>query len=252
MKHFDHIVFDVDGTLADTEESVLSSLVQIVQEETSKTLPRHDLDFALGIPGKDALEKLGIYSQATLDRWCQVAASFKSTISVFPGLLKSSQHSPTTAAILASSPHVRATNTQKKLHPLASISILSTSSLSKTQPYINPHPLPCSNISGVRARIRQRRLRWRHRLRRTMRNFGRGQFCQSGMGITPRHPKRHLQPQNPQRPASLINQVTHALHPFRPNATRATTSSRSTWEGRGLSSPIFPQGAKSNVFFFRH
>lgn len=77
MKHFDHIVFDVDGTLADTEESVLSSLVQIVQEETSKTLPRHELDFALGIPGKDALEKLGIYSQATLDRWRQVAASFK-------------------------------------------------------------------------------------------------------------------------------------------------------------------------------
>lgn len=32
---------------------------------------------------------------------------------------------------------------------------------------------------------------------------------------------------------------------FRPNATRATTSSRSTWEGRELSSPIFPQGAKS-------
>lgn len=88
MKHFDHIVFDVDGTLADTEESVLSSLVQIVQEETGKTLPRHELDFALGIPGKDALEKLGIYSQATLDRWCQVAASFKSTISVFPGLLE--------------------------------------------------------------------------------------------------------------------------------------------------------------------
>lgn len=153
MKHFDHIVFDVDGTLADTEESVLSSLVQIVQEETSKTLPRHELDFALGIPGKDALEKLGIYSQATLDRWCQVAASFKSTISVFPGLLEVIANSPIAAANLASSPHVRATNTQKKLHPLVSISILSTSSLSKTQPNINPHPHPCSNISDVRARI---------------------------------------------------------------------------------------------------
>lgn len=153
MKHFDHIVFDVDGTLADTEESVLSSLVQIVQEETGKTLPRHELEFALGIPGKDALEKLGIYSQATLNRWCQVAASFKNTITCFQVCLKSSQHSPTTAANLASSPHVRATNTQTKLHPLASISILSTSSLSKTQPNINPHPLPCSNISGVRARI---------------------------------------------------------------------------------------------------
>ena len=56
MKHFDHIVFDVDGTLADTEESVLSSLAQIVQEETGKTLPRNELEFALGIPGKDALE----------------------------------------------------------------------------------------------------------------------------------------------------------------------------------------------------
>ena len=88
MKQFDHIVFDVDGTLADTEESVLSSLAQIVQEKTGKTLPQNDLEFALGIPGKDALEKLGIYSQATLDRWCHVAASFKSTISVFPGLLE--------------------------------------------------------------------------------------------------------------------------------------------------------------------
>ena len=37
MKYFDYIVFDVDGTLADTEESVLSSLGQIVQEETGKT-----------------------------------------------------------------------------------------------------------------------------------------------------------------------------------------------------------------------
>ncbi len=154
MKHFDHIVFDVDGTLADTEESVLSSLAQIVQEETGKTLPRNELEFALGIPGKNALEKLGIYSQATLDRWCQVAASFKRTPSAcFQVCLKSSQHSPIAAANLASSPHVRATNTQKKLHPLASISILSTSSLSKTQPNINPHPHPCSNISGVRARI---------------------------------------------------------------------------------------------------
>ena len=88
MKQFDHVVFDVDGTLADTEESVLSSLAQIVQEETGKTLPQNELEFALGIPGKDALEKLGIYSQATLDRWCHVAASFKSTISVFPGLLE--------------------------------------------------------------------------------------------------------------------------------------------------------------------
>ena len=54
-----------------------------------------------------------------------------------------------------------------------------------------------------------------------MRNFGRGQFCPSSMGITPRYPKRHLQPQNPQRPTNPNNQMTHASHPFSPNATRA-------------------------------
>ena len=43
MKQFDHVVFDVDGTLADTEESVLSSLAQIVQEKTGKTLPQNEL-----------------------------------------------------------------------------------------------------------------------------------------------------------------------------------------------------------------
>lgn len=153
MKYFDYIVFGVDGTLADTEESVLSSLGQIVQEETGKTLPRHELEFALGIPGKDALEKLGIYSQATLDRWCQVAASFKSTISVFPGLHEVIATLSDNGCKLASSPHVRATNTQTKLHPLASISFLNTSSLSKTQPSTSLRPHPCSNISDVRARI---------------------------------------------------------------------------------------------------
>lgn len=153
MKHFDHIVFDVDGTLADTEESVLSSLVQIVQEETGKTLPRHELEFALGIPGKDALEKLGIYSQATLDRWCQVAASFKSTISVFPGLLEVIATLADSGCKLGIVSSRARDEYAEEIAPLASISILSTSSLSKTQPNINPHPLPCSNISGVRARI---------------------------------------------------------------------------------------------------
>ena len=41
------------------------------------------------------------------------------------------------------------------------------------------------------------------------------------MGITPRYPKRHLQPQNPQRPTNPNNQITHASHPFSPNTTRA-------------------------------
>ena len=172
MKYFDYIVFDVDGTLADTEESVLSSLGQIIQEETGKTLPRHELEFALGIPGKNALEKLGIYSQATLDRWCQVAASFKSTISVFPGL-----------------------------HEV--IATLSDNGC---------------KLGIVSSRARN----------------------ESGMGITPRHPKCHLQPRNPQRPANPNNQVTPAPHPFSPNTTRAIEQ-----DGLGGSRTWFPKSFRS-------
>lgn len=163
----------------------------------------------------------------------------------FQVCLKSSQHSPIAAANLASSPHVRATNTQKKLHPLASISILSTSSLSKTQPNINPHPHPCSNISDVRARILATSSTLATPSTTNNAQLQQGSVLPEQHGDHTKTPKRHLQPQNPQRPTNPNNQITHASHPFSPNATRATTSSRSTWEGRGLSSPIFPQGAKS-------
>lgn len=153
MKHFDHIVFDVDGTLADTEESVLSSLGQIIQEETGKTLPRHELEFALGIPGKNALEKLGIYSQATLDRWCQVAASFKSTISVFPGLrevIATLADSGCKLGIVSS----RARDEYaEEIAPLGFDKYFEHIILVEDTTEHKPHPLPCSNISGVRARI---------------------------------------------------------------------------------------------------
>lgn len=73
-----------------------------------------------------------------------------------------------------------------------------------------------------------------------MRNFSRGQFCPSSMGITPRYPKRHLQPQNPQRPTNPNNQITHAPHPFSPNATRAIEQD-SLGKPPHLVSKIIPQ-----------
>lgn len=154
MKHFDHIVFDVDGTLADTEESVLSSLVQIVQEETGKTPPPDtSLNLPSAYPARTPLRNLGSTHRQRWIAGAKLPPALKAPSACFQVCLKSSQHSPIAAANLASSPHVRATNTQKKLHPLVSINILSASSLSKTQPNINPHPHPCSNISCVRARI---------------------------------------------------------------------------------------------------
>lgn len=54
------IIFDIDGTLLDTEIAVLSSLQKLVFEELNKNLNFDELRFALGIPGEVTLNKLGI------------------------------------------------------------------------------------------------------------------------------------------------------------------------------------------------
>ena len=57
---YNYIIFDVDGTLLDTEIAVLSSLQKLVSEELNKNYSFEELRFALGIPGEVALNKLGI------------------------------------------------------------------------------------------------------------------------------------------------------------------------------------------------
>jgi len=57
---YNYIIFDVDGTLLDTEITVLSSLQKLVSEELNKNYSFEELRFALGIPGEVALNKLGI------------------------------------------------------------------------------------------------------------------------------------------------------------------------------------------------
>lgn len=57
---YDYIIFDIDGTLLDTEVAVLSSLQKLVCEELNKNLNFDELSFALGIPGEVTLNRLGI------------------------------------------------------------------------------------------------------------------------------------------------------------------------------------------------
>lgn len=57
---YKHIVFDIDGTLIDTEYAVLHSLQETIKELSGREIPCSELRFALGITGTDALKKLAI------------------------------------------------------------------------------------------------------------------------------------------------------------------------------------------------
>lgn len=86
------IIFDVDGTLIDTEIAVKKSLQKVLSEETQKEYSLTDLDFILGIPGHSALEKLGITNIREVNRrWNEYMTDYKNQVTVFDGIEKTLQ-----------------------------------------------------------------------------------------------------------------------------------------------------------------
>ncbi len=84
---YNYLIFDIDGTLLDTEFAVLSSLQRIVKEELNKDMSFEDLYFALGIPGEITLEKLGIANvKQCADRWNEYLRGYFRHIKVFDGI----------------------------------------------------------------------------------------------------------------------------------------------------------------------
>lgn len=81
------IVFDIDGTLLDTEYAVLHSLQDTVRLIQNREIPLPALSFALGIPGEDALKQLSITDTETAQKiWdCQMSA-YQDTIRIFDGM----------------------------------------------------------------------------------------------------------------------------------------------------------------------
>lgn len=82
-----HIIFDIDGTLLDTEFAVLHSLQDTAMQYLNKQIPIEELTFALGIPGEVTLTKLGIESvKEANDYWNGKMMKYRQHICLFKGV----------------------------------------------------------------------------------------------------------------------------------------------------------------------
>lgn len=83
---FKYVIFDVDGTILDTEKAILKSLQKVLKEE-GKDYEQEDLRFALGIPGDVTLKRLGIPDiERVSPKWSQAVLEFSQEVQIFKGL----------------------------------------------------------------------------------------------------------------------------------------------------------------------
>lgn len=81
------LIFDVDGTILDTEKAILKSLQKILKEELNQDYALHELRFALGIPGKETLKKLNVPNiDVVHPKWSRAVLDFSHEVSVFEEL----------------------------------------------------------------------------------------------------------------------------------------------------------------------
>ncbi len=84
---YTHIVFDIDGTLIDTERAALESLSDTILELTGERREPESLWFAFGPPAHVTIERVGLPMEAGLRTWYEkFGEAFKDRVSIYAGV----------------------------------------------------------------------------------------------------------------------------------------------------------------------
>uniref|UniRef100_A0A7V4DHP5 phosphoglycolate phosphatase n=1 Tax=Candidatus Caldatribacterium californiense TaxID=1454726 RepID=A0A7V4DHP5_9BACT len=83
------VIFDIDGTITDTNPLLLEAIQRAYQEFTGEEKPKEYFVFTLGIPSPETVQKLGIpedNSQDFVRRWQDLIKEAMPRARLFPGM----------------------------------------------------------------------------------------------------------------------------------------------------------------------
>jgi len=84
---YNHIIFDIDGTMLDSAYADLTALQKVLLELKHENYPIEDLHFALGIPGEVALRQLKVEDVSVANRlWNKYMTKLAHTMKLFDGI----------------------------------------------------------------------------------------------------------------------------------------------------------------------
>lgn len=85
---YKHVIFDVDGTLLDSEFAVLSAWRDTLEELQNKVYSEDELLFTLGIPGEVTLARLGVADvDAGYKLWWRYFAKYTASMRLFESVV---------------------------------------------------------------------------------------------------------------------------------------------------------------------